>query len=115
MFSKNRLILILGVLVALMPFSGFPASWKNFFYIAFGLIISTFSFLLARHKRITRRHGPKKERSNINYKKEIVQSDYIEPESELSIESVVPEESTLESVSETPAESIEILEEEEKI
>lgn len=109
MFSKNRLILILGILVALMPFSGFPAVWKNFFYIIFGLTIAVLSFLLARHKRISRRHGPKRERSNMYYKKEIVQSDYAEPELESS-----PELAS-EIASEPISESIEVLENEEKI
>ncbi len=69
MFTKNRLILILGIWVALMPFLGFPSMWKNCIYIISGLAISTLSFLIARHKRISRRPVHKKDR------KEIVQSE----------------------------------------
>lgn len=71
--------MILGVLVALMPFLGFPSGWKNIFYIVFGLVIAALSFLLAIHKRSTRRPGSRKEKSNTS-RKEIVQSDYVETE-----------------------------------
>lgn len=79
MFSKNRLILILGILVALMPFLGFPTSWKNFFYFVFGLGVATLSFLMARHKRIGKKIHHKKDKSVVFSKKEIVQSNYAEP------------------------------------
>lgn len=36
--SRNKIILLIGILLVAMPFLGFPASWKNFFYILSGLI-----------------------------------------------------------------------------
>jgi len=37
--SKNRIIFIVGVIVLLLPISGFPLSWKNFFYVILGLLL----------------------------------------------------------------------------
>ncbi len=36
---KNRIIVILGVCVALLPVLGFPKAWESFFQIAAGLAI----------------------------------------------------------------------------
>ncbi|MSR87864.1 MAG: hypothetical protein EXS69_01715 [Candidatus Zambryskibacteria bacterium] len=36
---KNRIILVLGVLIALLPVLGFPRSWESFFQILSGLAI----------------------------------------------------------------------------
>ncbi|MDO8565019.1 MAG: hypothetical protein Q7R67_00090 [bacterium] len=36
---KNRIIIILGVLVALLPLVGFPRAWEVFFQIVAGLSI----------------------------------------------------------------------------
>jgi hypothetical protein len=45
---KISSIFVLGLLVALTPYSGFPIEWKNFFYIVFGLAIVIFSILIRR-------------------------------------------------------------------
>ncbi len=37
--SKSKVIIILGVLVALLPLVGFPRSWEAFFQILAGLSI----------------------------------------------------------------------------
>ena len=60
MFTKNRTILILGILTALMPFLGFPYPYEEGLYIVFGLIIAVLSFLIARQKRINRKVSGKK-------------------------------------------------------
>jgi len=44
--QKINTILTLGVLVALLPFLGFPQSWDNFFYVVFGLVIIGAAYLL---------------------------------------------------------------------
>ncbi len=107
MFSKNRLILILGIFTALMPFLGFPAIWKNFFYFVFGISISTLSFLIARHKRISRRPYTKKDRSNFSSKKEIVQSDYVEPVQEtFVVEEPLVVEDTVSDLPQEPRETL---------
>lgn len=37
--SKNRIILFLGVIIALLPALGFPNSWEAFFQVLTGLSI----------------------------------------------------------------------------
>lgn len=51
MLTKNRILLILGVWIALIPFLGFPSSYKSFFIIASGLFVVLLAFLHAREKR----------------------------------------------------------------
>ncbi len=50
---KNRIIIILGVLIALLPLLGFPRSWEAFFQIAAGLSIVLFSVWSTIDKRLT--------------------------------------------------------------
>ncbi len=38
----------LGVLVALMPFLGFPGGWKSVFYFMFGASIALLAYMNAR-------------------------------------------------------------------
>lgn len=40
---KNRIIVILGACVALLPLLGFPKAWESFFQIVAGLSIITLS------------------------------------------------------------------------
>lgn len=37
--SRNKIIFILGLLLILIPFSGFPSAWKFYFYEASGIIL----------------------------------------------------------------------------
>ena len=37
--SKNKIIFIVGILILLIQFLGFPSSWNNIFYIILGLIL----------------------------------------------------------------------------
>lgn len=46
--NKNKIILILAVILALMPFLGFPSSWKDFFYVITGLLIIMLSLMKKR-------------------------------------------------------------------
>ncbi len=50
MITKNRLILILGIWIALIPFLGFPSSYKSFFVVASGIAVAVVSFLHARDR-----------------------------------------------------------------
>jgi hypothetical protein len=43
--QKTNTILILSALIVLMPFLGFPQSWDNFFFVVFGLVIFTLTYL----------------------------------------------------------------------
>jgi hypothetical protein len=39
--SRNKIVLLIGILLVLMPFLGFPSTWKNLFYVLFGAILIT--------------------------------------------------------------------------
>lgn len=58
MITKNRTILILGLWIALIPFLGFPSSFKSFIVIASGILVAIFAFLLARDRRRMQRAVP---------------------------------------------------------
>ncbi len=56
---KISTIFALGILVALVPFSGFPIGWKIFLYVASGVIIAVLSILIRRelHEVLRQLHG----------------------------------------------------------
>ena len=43
--SKNGIIILLGILVVIIPFLGFPGAWKTFFIVISGLVIAGITFL----------------------------------------------------------------------
>ena len=47
---KEIWIVVFGVLVAVMPFLGFPGLWKTIFYVFIGLTIATLSVLIQFRK-----------------------------------------------------------------
>ena len=50
---KTRILLFLGVWVAILPFLGFPYSWKDTLSFVTGLILICFSYLLYKDYKIT--------------------------------------------------------------
>ncbi|MDP3958189.1 MAG: hypothetical protein Q8Q36_01850 [bacterium] len=58
--SKRKLILWLGVLVALLPFLGLPASWKTVIYLVAGVSIAWNSWELNKHKAIRPRRAARR-------------------------------------------------------
>jgi len=44
--SKKSTIILLGILVFLAPFTGFPSSWKFIFYIIAGLLVAILGSLM---------------------------------------------------------------------
>lgn len=52
--SKRKLVIVLAIWIALMPFLGFPGSWENFFVVISGLLIVllTVDFRFLRRKRM---------------------------------------------------------------
>ena len=58
--SNRRIIFILGVWVAILPFLGFPASWKQVLFVLSGLTLIGFSYYIEESK-----HRPKKEASDV--------------------------------------------------
>ncbi len=47
---------MLGIVTALVPFSGFPLGWKNFLYVASGVVIAVFSALIRKELHEVLRH-----------------------------------------------------------
>ncbi len=41
----RNIIIVLGFLVFILPILGFPQTWDDMFYAAFGLLIIAFSYL----------------------------------------------------------------------
>ncbi len=50
---KNRIILILGAIIALLPVLGFPRSWEVFFQVLAGLSIVLLSVWSTIDKKLT--------------------------------------------------------------
>lgn len=44
--SKVRKLLLLGIWVAILPYLGFPSTWKNVLFFLTGLVLMYFSYLL---------------------------------------------------------------------
>lgn len=65
MLTKNRILLILGIWIVLIPFLGFPSSYESVFIIGSGLFVVLLAFLHAREKRRIQRSlfemSPRKE------------------------------------------------------
>jgi hypothetical protein len=51
--AKNKIIVLLGVLIALMPLVGFPRVWESFFQIVIGVAIVLFSIWATIDKKLT--------------------------------------------------------------
>ncbi|OGZ74014.1 MAG: hypothetical protein A2832_02325 [Candidatus Zambryskibacteria bacterium RIFCSPHIGHO2_01_FULL_44_22b] len=49
---KSRIIVTLGVLIALMPLLGFPRAWESFFQVLAGLSIALLSVWANIDKRL---------------------------------------------------------------
>jgi len=49
---KSRIILSLGIFVALLPVLGFPYAWESFFEVAAGLTIVLLSVLISVDRRL---------------------------------------------------------------
>jgi len=50
---KNRIIIILGLLIALEPLLGFPHFWESFFQVVAGLSIILISIWASIDKRLS--------------------------------------------------------------
>ena len=50
---KNRIIIVFGVLVALLPLLGFPRSWESLFQVVVGILIVALSVWATIDKRLT--------------------------------------------------------------
>ena len=50
--SKTKILLILGIWVTLLPYSGFPNSWKDVLYTLTGLGLVALSYFLYRQNKM---------------------------------------------------------------
>ena len=50
---KNRIIITLGALIALLPLLGFPHTWESFFQVITGLAIILLSVWVTIDKRLS--------------------------------------------------------------
>lgn len=48
---KERILLVLGIWVALLPYLGFPYSWKNIILTISGLAIVYYSYTLYKERK----------------------------------------------------------------
>jgi len=63
--SKNQIIFIIGVLVALMPLSGFPGISKFYFYESAGILLMALTLLPVLKRKILSLSKPKKTISDV--------------------------------------------------
>jgi len=49
--SKARIILVLGTWVAILPYLGFPSSWKNILFTLSGLVLMYFSYIMYKNSK----------------------------------------------------------------
>lgn len=49
---RERIFLILGIWVALLPYLGFPYSWKNIFFTLSGLVLVYYSYIIYNENKI---------------------------------------------------------------
>jgi hypothetical protein len=65
--SRNKIILLLGLWVALLPYLGFPGGLENLFYVVSGLLISFLAFSALRIRRKSSDHFEKGRTFEENY------------------------------------------------
>ncbi len=60
MITQNRILFVIGILVLLIPFLGFPSSYESFFTAAAGVAVIVLAFMYARNKRLREIQQPPK-------------------------------------------------------
>ena len=60
---KARILLVLGIWVAVLPYLGFPYSWKNILFTLSGLGLVYLSYILYKEYKI----GETEEKSSDNF------------------------------------------------
>jgi len=66
--TKARILLFLGIWVAVLPFLGFPSLWKNLLFVFSGLVLVYFSYAL--YKDFKMKENPKKIFDNFSENKD---------------------------------------------
>ena len=73
---KSRIILALGVLIALLPLLGFPRAWESFFQVFAGLSIAALSIWSTINKKLALKHKAELRRER---QTTVVSSDIVPP------------------------------------
>lgn len=68
----NRRTLILGILIILIPFLGFPSAWKTFMILVSGATLVGFSVDITIPKKIPKRIVRRKENVNPVFRESII-------------------------------------------
>lgn len=55
---KERVLLILGIWITILPQLGFPYSWKNVLFTLSGLILVYYSYIIYKETKITEKVTP---------------------------------------------------------
>ncbi|MEX2013463.1 MAG: hypothetical protein WD897_00920 [Parcubacteria group bacterium] len=66
---KNKVILTLGIIIALQPFMGFPHAWEAVFQVMAGLLIVLLSVWVSIDKRLSLR--VKAQRRQLHKRREV--------------------------------------------
>lgn len=51
--SKRQTLMVLGIWVIILPFLGFPGTWKSILFCATGLVIATIAYALRPETRVS--------------------------------------------------------------
>jgi len=78
--SKNKIIISLGALVALLPFLGFPTSWESVLEVIVGLAIILTSIWSTIDKKLIQKAKAQKRQSQRQVFEEAVSTENLEEE-----------------------------------
>lgn len=60
MITQNRILFLIGLLILLVPFFGFPSKYESIFLMVAGLSVIILAFIYARNKRLNEIEMPTK-------------------------------------------------------
>jgi len=63
--SKNKIVFTIGILLIILPLTGFPPAWKSFFILAMGLTLIVLSFMVAAKRRASARRVRRQRREQV--------------------------------------------------
>ena len=98
--SKRKTVLWLSILIAMMPFLGFPLAWKTVFYFVSGLFIAVNSYQINKHKAIRGRRvsKPKNDLEQESSLNQLQNQDIINSQTNILSSGVTPPPSVKENI-----------------
>ncbi|MEK7105895.1 MAG: hypothetical protein AAB895_00880 [Patescibacteria group bacterium] len=73
---RERIFLILGIWVAILPYLGFPYSWKNILFTISGLILVYYSYLIYKENKVVKTPEENTQNQNTEREEEYQQEPY---------------------------------------